>query len=250
MDGGAIAAVPDGDRLTQAEIIGLFGPMDDEVVWVHRDGAALRPGRDVPESDERAWRAAMSRGDADTSSLEWSLHDHGVSRPDVRARLGVAARTLDEMGVEVEWDADGLGITFLHDSRGDGVSREPIGVRGAIFSPVLLFDRHTGEAFPPEHVRHQAAAFMAGVNLDAARIFEATVFVGRHAIEVPAAATDGMTPWQREWVAARVRLGADGRRAVAFARDERTKPHCIYDGPDMDEAVRAIRERAARMEGR
>lgn len=250
MDGRATTMIPEDDRLTQTECFRLFEPMAGDTVWVNRDGVTLIPCRKVRDSDLEAWRAAMVHGDADTVDLEWRVYDHGISRSDVRAQLEVAAQVLDDLGVGVEWDANHLGFGFRYGDGGGGVIDQPLGFQDVGFGPIRLFDIYTGEALSLEHIRLQAAAFLEGVALGLTRSIEATVFAAQHRIDVPAAVLDGMTLRQREWAGDSLRVGASGRRVVAFARDGCVEPHHIYDGPDMDEAVRTILEYAAAMEER
>lgn len=249
MDGRTIAATPEDERLTQDECFHLFGPVVDDIVWMDRNGATLLALRDVPESDEAAWQAAMERGDADTADLEWKLYDHGVTRSDVRAQLEVAARVLDDLGVGVEWEADHLGLMFRFGDRNGSIIDMSLSVRNVGFGPIRLFDNHSGGAFPPEHVRRQAVAYIEGVRFDLVHRIYATVFAAEHRIDIPGAALDGMAAEAREWVAKSVRLGAAGDHIVVFARDGHMGFRCIYEGSDMNEAVRAIQDVVPVMEG-
>lgn len=253
MDDGSVAVLPDDERLTQTERLRLFGPMDDDILWVHRNGATLRRCSEIRKDNAgawEAWQAAADRGDVDTADLEWVLHDHGVSVSDVRAQLDVAARVLDGLGIDVEWDADRLGLVFrFSDGRG-GVIDEPLGLRNARFGPIRLFGVRSGEALSQEHILRGAVAFLEDVRPETVRRIDAAIFAVRHRIDVPAEALDGMTPRQREWVAAHVRLGAFRGHIVAFARDGCAERHYIYDGPDMDGAVRAIQGYVALMDER
>lgn len=247
MDGGSVTTTPGEGRLTQSQRLWLFGPMGDETLWVDRSGVTC-PYLRIPKSDVEAWHDARDRGVADTADLEWKLYDHGVTVTDVQAQLAVAARALDDLGIVVEWEADGLEFKFRHGNSDDGVYDEPLGLHEAGFGPIDLFDKRTGGALTEECIRLQAAAFIEGVKMtESLRRMDAGVFVARNRVDVPADALDGMAPWQREWVAGGLRLGASAGRVLAVARGEWTDLQYIYDGPNMNEAVRAIREYVARM---
>lgn len=142
------------------------------------------------------------------------------------------------------------GVCVRYGTSGGNVVDQPLSLRNVGFGPILIFDDDSGAALSPEHIRHQALALLEGAEVDLAHRIEAGAFAAEHRIDVPAAALDGMTPEQREWAGGSLRLGMFGKRVVAVARDECMRFHCIYDGPDMDEAVRAIRGYADLMERR
>lgn len=234
MDGEAHRPGP-GDRITQMEAVNLHMSHLDALCDAP-DGSII-PAASVSRRVMSALLAAAPHpaGVAVVDGQEWRFHDHGVTRPALAAALAAAAAAVSSMAFRIQWDRPRREFSFA--TGRSAIDRCTVSTA----RPRSAVPLWTPAGFTPVDTLRETALDRA-IPDPRSPDREMRGFVGAHPAGWPEELLADLDGWQREHLAARIRMGqAAGRVVVIAAVGPPETLHRVYTGPDPSAAAAAVK---------